>query len=358
MTKKNNINQSLNPAFRKVKPLRGDIDNFKQNLANFVEKTLNAINFNESEEHHKNNLIYFLQNIYYKNNHYINTKDRDDLVIYNGKDVNSNVGVIIETKKPHNQNEMVSFGKFNVKSLQQLLFYYLGERNNHQNIELKHLIITDIYHWFIFDATLFERLFYQNTNLVRQFNDFQEGRLTSKKQDFFYQEIANNYISKVQDELRQSCTYFNLTDYINIENDHSLISLYKILSPQHLLKLPFVNDSNTLDKVFYSELLYIIGLIEVKEKGKKLIKRPPEKDRYQSSLLENTIEHLDTYHKLNNLKNIASFGKNKQERLFNVALELVITWINRILFLKLLEAQLINYNQQNKDYSFLHTDKI
>src|SRR5690606_14112382 len=52
------------------------------------------------------------------------------------------------------------------------------------------------------------------------------------------------------------------------------------------------------------------------------------------------------------------FGNTQQERLFNVALELSITWINRILFLKLLEAQLITYHKGDKSYSFLNLDKI
>src|SRR5690606_38784350 len=34
------------------------------------------------------------------------------------------------------------------------------------------------------------------------------------------------------------------------------------------------------------------------------------------------------------------------------------TWINRILFLKLLEAQLITYHKGDKSYSFLNLDKI
>ena len=56
-------------------------------------------------------------------------------------------------------------------------------------------------------------------------------------------------------------------------DDHLLIALFKLLSPEHLLKLPFSNDSNNLDKRFYSELLHIIGLAETKEeiKFKKVI---------------------------------------------------------------------------------------
>ncbi len=43
-----------------------------------------------------------------------------------------------------------------------------------------------------------------------------------------------------------------------------------------------------------------------------------------------------------------------EERLFTVGLELCITWVNRILFLKLLEAQLISYHKDDKSYAFLH----
>ena len=41
-----------------------------------------------------------------------------------------------------------------------------------------------------------------------------------------------------------------------------------------------------------------------------------------------------------------------------MALELSITWINRILFLKLLEAQLITYNKGDKSYSFLNLKRV
>ncbi|MBL1208998.1 Eco57I restriction-modification methylase domain-containing protein [Geminocystis sp. GBBB08] len=349
------IKQALNSAFRKIPIAREDINKFKENLEKLISITNNKIN--ESEEYHKNNLRDFFNQTYYHPLHYLNTKNKNDLVIHHGNK-NSQIGVIIETKKPANKTEMVSLDKLNVKSLQQLLFYYLQERINDNNINLKHLIITDIYNWFIFDANLFERLFYQNKALIKDFQDFQAGRLTSNKQDFFYQEIASKYITEKQHELRENFTYFNLKDYQNISEDKQLIPLYKILSPEHLLKLPFANDSNSLDQDFYRELLYIIGLTEVKEKSKKLIQRLCQDNRNQGSLLENVIYHLDTYNKLNNLSNLEELGENYQEQLFKVALELVITWINRILFLKLLEAQLINYNNGDKSYSFLHSETI
>jgi adenine-specific DNA-methyltransferase len=47
---------------------------------------------------------------------------------------------------------MVSCDDLNKKALQELVLYYLRERITHKNIHLKHLIITNINEWFIFDA--------------------------------------------------------------------------------------------------------------------------------------------------------------------------------------------------------------
>ena len=44
--------------------------------------------------------------------------------------------------------------------------------------------------------------------------------------------------------------------------------------------------------------------------------------------------------------------------MFNVALALAIGWINRILFLKLLEAQLVKYHKGDTSYAFLRSQFI
>jgi len=142
------------------------------------------------------------------------------------------------------------------------------------------------------------------------------------------------------------------------KDDAKLIALYRLLSPEHLLKLPFLNDSNTLDKSFYAELLHIIGLTETKQGSKKLIGRKKEGERNSASLIESAITQLDSLDKLARLENPSRFGETVQERLFNVALELSITWINRILFLKLLEAQLIRYHQGDLSFAFLNGEKV
>ncbi|MDP4164173.1 MAG: Eco57I restriction-modification methylase domain-containing protein, partial [Bacillota bacterium] len=67
---------------------------------------------------------------------------------------------------------------------------------------------------------------------------------------------------------------------------------------------------------------------------------------------------LDSHDKISRLDKPNQFGATLQERLFNVSLELTITWVNRILFLKLLEAQLIKYHKGDKSYAFLNIEKV
>ena len=89
-----------------------------------------------------------------------------------------------------------------------------------------------------------------------------------------------------------------------------LIEIYKLLSPQHLLKLNLKNDSNSLDKGFYKELLHIVGLNETKEGGRKIIKRKDEAKRDSGSLIENAIQQLKNGGKLQNLRDEKPFWKN------------------------------------------------
>ena len=352
------IAAALNKAFLKVKPNRSQIEAFKLNLIQLLDRA----NEEESEEFHKTLVRDFLKKTYYDPQHFINTKGRNDLVIHNGNKATSAVGVIIEAKKPSNKSGMLSTKKLNVKALHELLLYFLRERISEKNVDLKNLIATNLYEWFVFDANEFEKLFAQDKKLVKQFEDFEAGRLSGQNTDFFYREIATPAIAKVEAEL--AYTFVDIRKYEkplrnqNPKDDAKLIKLYKLLSPEHMLKLPFANDSNSLDKKFYGELLHIIGLTETKKGSKKLIERNKSADRNQGSLLENAIIQLDSLDSISRLDNAKQYGENREERLFNVGLELSITWVNRILFLKLLEAQLFTYHQGNLDYAFLSFDKI
>lgn len=350
--------KALNKAFRKVKPDRNSIELFKTNLIQLLDR----MDENESEEFHKNAVSEFLSATYYAQDHYINTKDRKDLVIYNGKNNKSTPGVILETKKPGNKPEMPKEGNLNCKALQELLLYFMRERITNRNLDLKNLVVTDVYEWYIFDAQLFERLFAENKSLVKRFEDFEQKDLSGIKTEFFYKEIAAPIIEEVPEELEH--TYFDIRKYEkplrneDKKDDVKLVALYKLLSAEHMLKKPFTNDSNSLDKQFYSELLHIIGLKEVKKGNKKLIERRPEKERLPGSLMENTYTRLEMYDKIDRVENPKEYGNNRKEQLFNISLQLTLTWVNRILFLKLLEAQLLNYHKGDEEQAFLNNKKV
>ena len=341
--------QTLNKAFRKEKVSRDSFTGFNNELKVLIK----CINEEESEEHLKYPLRDFLKNTFYSD-HEINTKGKTDLGIYLDKTDKSKLGVIIETKKPSNLGDMITTADINKKAMHEAILYYLRERIDENNNEIKHIIITNIYEWFIFDAHDFERHFYKS-NLTKDYSKWKAGQKTSVNTPLFYNEIAKPFLAECNKEI--SATYFDLRDYqkgletSDTVAEKKLTALYKIFSGVTLLKESFANDSNSLDKRFYNELLHIIGLEEKKEGSKKTIKRKANPDN--GSLIENTIATLEANEKLHRVENRERYGETKNDQLFNVALELVITWVNRILFLKLLEAQLVRYHQGAKEYKFL-----
>lgn len=350
--------KALNKAYLKVKPIRSEIELFKGNLI----KLLEHINDNESEEFNKNILADFLKNSFYSPQYYINTKGRNDLVIHNSKSAADTVGVIIEAKRATNSSEMLKQDNLNVKAMQELVLYFLRERIGSKNLNVKHLIATNINEWFIFDSNQFEKHFAHDKKLVKEYEDFAAGRLSGTTTEFFYNNIAKPAIDLVKDNIE--FTYFNIKHLENAlksshnGEDNKLIPLYKLLSPQHLLKAAFVNDSNSLNRAFYTELLHIIGLEETKDGGKKLIGRKKQGERHSGTLIENAIIQIDSLDKLSRIQDRRQYGETNDEQLFSVAIELAITWVNRILFLKLLEAQLIAYHKGDMTYAFLNRERV
>src|ERR1035437_272691 len=354
--------KSLNKAYLKQDLKRNQIELFKSNLTTLFSRANEADKKKESEEHFKNLVADFLKDTFYKPQNEVNTSGRTDLVIYNGKSSSYTVGVIIQAKRPTNATEMITRQKPNSKALHELLHYYMHERYIKDNKEIKHLIVTNIYEWFVFDGAEFEKFFFENPKLKKQYKEWNDGLFGLNKTDWFYQEVAKPFIDKELEKL--TCTYFNLKEVEKVilkkeaKEDKRLIDLYKILSAEHLLKKPFANDSNTLNKDFYNELLHIIGLSETNVKGKKIITRKSTGEQDEGSLLENAINILRVRNKLSAFENPKQFGETDDDQLFSIALELCITWLNRILFLKLLEGQLIKYHKGDKTFSFLNFQRI
>jgi Alw26I/Eco31I/Esp3I family type II restriction m6 adenine DNA methyltransferase len=356
------VRQGVNKAYLKIHENRADLDLFKQKASAYLKNLSEAERTNEDEEHRKAYLRDFLKEAFYqKEDQLVNTSKDVDLSIYSGKTTSSTVEVLVETKLTGNRSEMITKDNLDAKSFYQILHYYFEEREN-GNEDLKHLVITDYKEFFFFDAQEIERHFYSNKSLVNAFRDWETKQKVSSNKPFMYSKFSD-FIKN--SDLTLSGIHVDLSDYDNqlkapaSEKDEELIPLFKLFSPEHLVKKPFANDSNSLDKGFYNELLHILGLQEVKKKGNRLIQRLPKEERHRGSLIENTIEILRYDQHMNEVREATvHYGEEEDDQLFGVALELVITWMNRVLFLKLMESQLLAYHNQDEHFKFLRFDII
>jgi len=308
----------IKKSYLKQKLTDKEFEAFKKHLTSFEEAT----NENESEEYNKNLITDFLNNIGYTNSYKINTSGRVDLAIYK----NNIPEVLIESKSLKNKSEMIKHDSLNKKSFHEAILYYMREKIKHKNFNIRHVIITNNIEWFVFDATQINKIA-TNKRVERLYNDFEiDKTLFSQKTDEFYKHLG---IILADDELLKNIKFARF--YLKEKQTNTQLKhIYKLLSPTHLLKLYGHDDSNTLNKNFYYELLHIMGLEETTKGSKKIIGRKGTALQDDGSLLESTILKLKIEHDI-----------HEEEKLFEIALELNITWLNRILFLKLLEARLL-----------------
>jgi len=345
------LNEALNPKYREVKISFEDLKQFAEAIGQFLQQQHET----DVEGVLRTNLRDLLRDTFYKGFVMRTEAGRYDLTIQETND--APIKVLFELKRPDAKIEMCTKDDLNKKALQELVYYYMKERekDNGGNVYLCHLLITNGNEFFLFEAKEFEQKFYKG--LKKKYHDFQS------KTEAFYEEIAAPAIAAVQESdspLRY--TYFRLHDFdeaiqqvLNGQESLTLAALYKLLSPTHLLKKRIHTDPNELDRQFYNELLHILGLEERKEEngGKMLIARKEQPD--SASLVEQTYNKVEK--NWQDFANTKNYGLEREEQMFNITLELVITWLNRILFLKLLEAQLRDYSN-DAQYEFLNTQKI
>lgn len=257
-----------------------------------------------------------------------------DLAILSGGDIS----VIIEAKAVGSK-DMVTAHDLNRKSFHEAIFYFMQERER-GNDKLTHIVITDFYQWFVFDAKDFDRLFWRNTQLKKVFHAYHAPNLLTNTTKEVYGAIEEELPKLMVDlytEEAIDCAYFNITTPKSIK-DKELTAIYKLLSPDSLLKVFNPNDANSLKPAFYNELLYILGLKEVKDGGKKLIQAAGT----AGSLYNGIADKLD--------QKGAPHG-------FEDVIKLIIIWINRVLFLKLLESQIATWTG-DKTSRFMNADKV
>lgn len=347
------IQDSLTPSLKAFKPTRDSIDDFGEKLKAY----LGVIDHQESEENLKTHLMQLLKALY-GSQHLIEQQERIDFVIRVGGKTTP-AGVLVESKKHSNTSDMITAHDCNRKAMHELVLYFMRERTR-GNTDIRSLIICSEHEFFIFSASTFERTFFKNASFRQSYDDWSAGRKSDKTTDFFYNQIAKPFIKGVASQV--DVTHFDLSDLVTdtAEGDveKRLVQLYKVLSPLHLLKTPLANDSNSLNKAFYDELLYIIGLEEKKEGGTRVIQRLEQGKRSSGSLIENTIAKLKHEDAFNSSQAIETYGAATEQRAFNIGLELCLTWINRLLFLKLLEAQIVRFHGGDTSFRFLNKEMV
>ncbi|WQV50140.1 class I SAM-dependent DNA methyltransferase [Helicobacter pylori] len=285
-------------------PSKEQLEAFKTAFDAFLET-----NPQENENHQNDAFNDLLKGVFkYK----VKPTKRIDSAILNDND---KVEVIIEFKALKNPNEFIKKGDLNVKALHESLFYYLIERKNGNN-NLKHLILATIKELYIIDANEFE-IFNKDKEIENAFENCHDKKGNDPRTKAFY-----DACQKRLNELDRSLKYHHIP--LKKEN---LALIYQALSPNFLLKIPKYSDANTLNKDFYEELLYILGLEEQNEKGKTLIK-PSRTQNSLSYALKEQYKNLDD----------------------EEVMALLIAYNNRILFLRLLESLLNSFRHFEKPF--------
>ncbi len=288
-------------------PKKETIENFEKEINSLLENAKGQ----DGEEFQKNEINSFLKNTY---DYHCNTYEKVDSAIY----VDGKAWVLIEVKALNNRNEFPKDRENPIsKAFYQMVFYFLKEIKN--NNSLKHAIICNAHEFFLFDCKDFCTLFQNDKEIKQLHKNCAKKEGTDTKTKRFYSDLEEYLKEDFKGELRY--THFNLS------SDDPKELIYQVLSHEVLLKQKKTLDANTLNKDFYEELLYILGLEEQNEKGKILIKQ----SRTQNSLSDALKKEY------NNLDD-------------EEVMALLIAWNNRILFLRLLESLLISFNHFEKPF--------
>lgn len=322
-----------------------EIKNYKEGLKEYLARINAAITKNETEEHLKGILREFLKtNFYFETKYTINTSSAIDAAI--SKD--NKLQVLIETKKPSNVQEMISPANLNKKALWEIILYYIeatrkiidGKVKRNPDSEIKNIVITDCKKFFIFDSQEIE--FIVKGELEKFWEKKENNQLISSNKDIFYDKVKDFFAQK-ENLANLDYIYFDIEELYKTRS--GIVSSYKILSKQILLKDKVAKvTASPLNSAFYQELLYILGLKEVKENGKLVIKINFD--------VANTFA-VQVYKYLKEDKGIIN-----EDEVIDKTFSAIIVWTNRLLFIKLFEGQLLAINGDRQEYRILDKDKI
>ncbi|QYH13291.1 Eco57I restriction-modification methylase domain-containing protein [Campylobacter coli] len=325
----------FNPYYRKKQIMQNEFDIFNKALMQYLERLESSQSENE-DYLVANALSPFLTMLNFKTHIKTKQKGKSEIDLSISKDeFSKDLEVLIEAKKP-NSKEFITHTKVNSKALHETILYYF--RNREYSFSLKFIIITDFYKFYIFKISEFEELFYKNPSFKKLFEEFcNPNSLFKGNTEEFYKEVAK-LIENSKENLKGFLIDLTFLKDKQKSNFKNLASIYKTFHRDFLLSEFNPNDANSLNNAFYKELLYILGLCESKQNSKLIIAKSEESKEEQGTF----------YTAIN--------SKLKEEN-FETILKLLILWLNRILFLKLIESNLVRFND-DKNLKFLNFKKI
>lgn len=323
---------------------RQEKDSFKEVCKRYVSDIRKSIQDRETEEHCKPFLKNLLSHFYEYPEYQINTSGRADQTIKKGDELL----VLIETKNPKlNNDEMPLDSNLNKKGLWELFLYYIentrsmtnGKSSRIVNANLRTLIVTNYSKFIIFDAQQIDRLI--SKKVIKFYEDFKNGHLQTNNNEIFYS-FAKDYFDEVSVNEKLKFVYLDVFELS--KTSAGLVSLAKVIKSYLIKDKAFSTyKPNVLNYHFYEELLYIMGLKEVKNGSKSII----ELDKTIESSLGHQVYQIMVEQK-----------DASEEEAVKKAISLPILWINRLLFIKLFEGQLTTFNDSSFEYKILDNEKI
>ncbi|EOH5356403.1 class I SAM-dependent DNA methyltransferase [Campylobacter jejuni] len=325
----------FNPYYRKKQIMQNEFDIFNKALMQYLERLESSQSENE-DYLVANALSPFLTMLNFKTHIKTKQKGKSEIDLSISKDeFSKDLEVLIEAKKP-NSKEFITHTKVNSKALHETILYYF--RNREYSFSLKFIIITDFYKFYIFKISEFEELFYKNPSFKKLFEEFcNPNSLFKGNTEEFYKEVAK-LIENSKENLKGFLIDLTFLKDKQKSNFKNLASIYKTFHRDFLLNEFNPNDANSLNNAFYKELLYILGLCESKQNSKLIIAKSEESKEEQGTFY-------------------AAINSKLKEENFETILKLLILWLNRILFLKLIESNLVRFND-DKNLKFLNFKKI
>jgi type II restriction/modification system DNA methylase subunit YeeA len=322
----------------------------KEDIKSVIKELQNSIK-DKDEEDQVRLKIYDMIKLFPEYEVELHSKDADIVLKDKGT---KQVVAFFECKSLSNEPQMINEIDINKKALHELIYYFLKAYKLNRDDIPTYLVVTNGKKWFVFNNTPF-RDFAMDEKALGECSISDRMLFRESSTSKIYENIEN-YLATHEDALKNfkdNCFHFSSPE-----------DIYHFLSPDILLNKYNPSSGSALNKEFYDELLYIFGLKEVESNGKKTIIPNEVPNTFYSQISEEIKKRMSEKQIFEKIKE-KIFEKTKEqipdeqlteeqisEGIKELTLDLIIIWLNRILFLKLFEAKLVEFND-NKTFTFM-----